>query len=125
MATTLGKRKRRTAESTKEDRRDSSEDSGSAEVDAQELFRRHFEAKFKPLPVVKKVEKAAEEDSEDDSEEESNWDGISEGGEVVEVVEHTDTQSRLALMSKEELKAFMVCQFLAIPWAILTLFPEL
>ena len=112
MATTLGKRKRRTVETTKEDRRASSEDSGSLYVDAQELFRRHFEAKFKPLPAVKKAKKLVEEAPEDDSEEASDWDGISDNGEGgVEVVEHTDTQSRKALMSKDELKAFMVYRF--------------
>ena len=110
MATTLGKRKRRTAEVTQDHARDDSENSESSEVDAQELFRRHFEAKFKPLPVVKEAEKLVEA-QEDDSEEESDWDGISEDEQAaVEVVEHTDAQSRMALMSKEELKVFMVCR---------------
>jgi hypothetical protein len=113
MATSLGKRKRRTVDTTKEDRRHGSADSESEETNAQELFRRHFEAKFKPLPVVKKVETVVVEvASEDDSEEESDWDGISDHGEgAVEVVEHADTQSRMALMSKEELKVFMVWRF--------------
>jgi len=61
MAMTLGKRKRQIVETYKEDQREGSDDSGSAELDAQELFRRHFEAKFKPLPVVKKVETVLEE----------------------------------------------------------------
>lgn len=107
MSMILGKRKRRTLKSVREGKRESSEESESPEVDAQELFRRHFEAKFKPLPVVKKAEKVVEI-QEDESEEESDWDGISEDGQAVEVVEHTDTQSRTALMSKDELKAFMV-----------------
>jgi hypothetical protein len=108
MATTLGKRKRRQVGVTKEDQREHSGDSGALEIDAQELFRRHFEAKFKPLPAVKKVEKVVEE-TENDSEDESDWDGISEDEEgAVEVVEHTDAHARMALMSKEEVKAFMV-----------------
>jgi hypothetical protein len=115
MAMTLGKRKRQTVETHKGGQREGSDDSGSAGLDAQELFRRHFEAKFKPLPVVKKVGTVVEEVPVDESEEDSDWDGISDDGEgVVEVVEHTDAQSRIALMSKEELKAFMVCQFLVI-----------
>lgn len=115
MAMALGKRKRLIVETYKEDQREGSNDSGSAELDAQELFRRHFEAKFKPLPVVKKVETVLEEVPVDEPEEDSDWDGISDdGGCAVEVVEHTDAQSRIVLMSKEELKAFMVCQFLVI-----------
>jgi hypothetical protein len=108
MATNLGKRKWRTVEETQQDLREGSEVSEPPEGDAQELFRRHFEAKFKPLPVVKKAEKVIEV-QEDDSEEDSDWDGISEDEQTaVQVVEHTDAQSRMALMSKKELKAFMV-----------------
>lgn len=108
MATNLGKRKRQAPETVQHDLRESSEDCGSSEVDAQELFRQHFEARFKPLPVVKKAEKVVEV-PEDEIEQESDWGGISEDGEGgVQVVEHTDAQARMALMSKEELKAFMV-----------------
>lgn len=108
MATTLGKRKRCAVERTQDDGRENSENSESSEIDAQELFRRHFEAKFKPLPLVKKVEEVVTV-QENGSEEGSDWDGISEEGhDAVEVVEHTDAQSRMALMSKEELKTFMV-----------------
>jgi hypothetical protein len=113
MAAILGKRKRQTLETIKNGRKCRSED---LEMDAQELFKRHFEAKFKPLPVVKKVRKVVEdvEDiSKDDLEEESDWGGISNDGEgAVEVIEHTDYQTRMALVSKkEELKAFMVWRF--------------
>ena len=109
MAMILGKRKRRTLKTYKEDQGEGRDESGSAELDAQELFRRHFEAKFKPLPVVKKVETVVEEVPVDESKEDPDWDGISDDGcGAIEVVEHTDAQSRIALMSKEELKAFMV-----------------
>ena len=109
MAMTLGKRKRRTVEISTVDQEGDSNDAGSAELDAQELFRLHFEARFKPLPVVKEAERAVEEPLEDESKVDSDWDGISDDGEgTVEVVEHTGAQSRIALMSKEELKAFMV-----------------
>ncbi|KAG0652396.1 Forty S assembly factor [Hyphodiscus hymeniophilus] len=107
MATTLGKRKRRATEKGLDTREGSNKESTCPEVDAQELFRRHFEAKFKPLPVVKKVEEVIVV-QEDDSEDDSDWDGISDDDQgAVEVVEHSDFESRLALMSKEELKAFM------------------
>lgn len=109
MATMLGKRKRRAPETRMEDHRAGSEDSEASELDAHEIFRRHFEAQFKPLPVAKKPVKPVEEELEDESEEGSDWGGISDGeGNGVQVVEHTDAQSRMAAMSKEELKAFMV-----------------
>lgn len=109
MATTLGKRKRRPAEAVKNDVEVRPDPTESSDLDAQEIFRRHFEAKFKPLPTVKKVAKVVEEAPESDSEDESEWDGISEEeGESVEVIEHTDAQVRMAAMSKQQLKAFMV-----------------
>ena len=113
MSTALGKRKREAKASKKEATQSSSEESNSLELDAQEIFRRHFEAQFKPLPdepkKVAKVEIVEDEDSEDDD---SEWDGISEGGgDQVEVIEHTDAESRMAAMSKEELKKFMVRGF--------------
>lgn len=111
MATTLGKRKRRTAKATEDGRQDD-EDATLLELKAQEIFRRHFEARFKPLPQVetKALEtKAATEKLEVDSEEDSEWGGISDGDEAaVQVVEHTDAQSRIATMSKEEVKSYMV-----------------
>jgi hypothetical protein len=110
MATTLGKRKRRAAEIHKDGQRKEYEVSDPPDLDAQEIFRRHFEAQFKPLQVVRKAAKIVEEVEEDDSEEGSDWDGFSEDeGRGVQVVEHTDAQSRMAAMSKDELKAFMVC----------------
>ncbi|KAH7360883.1 hypothetical protein BKA65DRAFT_474014 [Rhexocercosporidium sp. MPI-PUGE-AT-0058] len=106
MSSKLGKRKRITHKHEPAHRAES-EGSGSEELDAQEIFRRHFEAQFKPLPVMKKeivVERVPEEESGEDS----DWDGISEDEENgVQVVEHTDAQSRMAAMSKEELKSFM------------------
>lgn len=106
MATNLGKRKRRTVES----RKSQDERSLSPEIDAQEIFRRHFEAQFQPLAVVPKAAKPVEDASEDESSEESEWEGISEPAEgSVEVIEHSDAQSRMAAMSKGELKAFMAC----------------
>ncbi|CZR54804.1 uncharacterized protein PAC_04688 [Phialocephala subalpina] len=108
MAPTLGKRKREGADISKKTRKASSEGPESAALNAQEIFRRHFETQFKPLPVIHKSTKIVDVAPEDDLEEESDWGGISEGEEDrVQVVEHTDTHSRIAAMSKEELKAFM------------------
>lgn len=93
------------------------DDNDSEPLDPQEIFRRHFEAQFKPLPPAKKLktteetenkedddweglsDNSAEEDDEEDDEEEDNG---------VQVVEHTKkVDSRIAGMSKGELRAFM------------------
>ena len=108
MAEILGKRKRTGVAGTRGFMGKAIEESGTSEMDAQDLFRRFFEAKFKPLPMMRKVAKVIDI-QEDDSEDMSDWDGISEDGQAaVQVVEHTDSLSQMALMSKEELKVFMV-----------------
>jgi hypothetical protein len=85
------------------------EESEASGLDAQEIFRRHFEAQFKPLPAVPKFSKPANDESGDGSEGDSDWDGISDDEEnAVQVVEHTERRARTAAMSKEELKSFMV-----------------
>ncbi|KUJ13068.1 uncharacterized protein LY89DRAFT_592510 [Mollisia scopiformis] len=107
MAPTLGKRKREVANLSNKSPRISSDEREETELDAQEIFRRHFEAQFQPLPIIPKPKTVVEE-LDDEQDEQSDWDGISDGDEnVVQVVEHTDTQLRISAMSKEELKAFM------------------
>lgn len=121
MSAMLGKRKRDTVRVSKKQIESQNEqpssESESEALDAQEIFRRHFEAQFAPLPVVAKKGKVGKVEAEEESEEgsegelegESDWDGISEEEDNgVQVVEHTDAQSRMAAMSKEELKSFMV-----------------
>ncbi len=103
----LGKRKRPATRPVEKEAEETRLE--TPELDAQEIFRRHFESQFKPLPPAKKKPRVVEEVLEDKSEEESDWDGISEGEEEgVQVIEHTDSQTRMAAMSKEELRAFMV-----------------
>jgi hypothetical protein len=110
MATKLGKRKREPKPLGETGDLSGSETSDSSGLDAQEIFRRHFEAQFKPLSVVRKKVVKDEALEDEDSEPESEWSGISEAGDgSVEVIEHTDAESRMAAMSKEELKAFMAC----------------
>jgi hypothetical protein len=111
MAAILGKRKRNSAvtEAVYTDR--SHQRPESPVVDPQEIFRRHFEAQFKPLPQIEKPTERSPEVRSDDSEEESDWEGISDEEEnVVTVVEHQHAQSHMAPMSKDELKSFMVCR---------------
>jgi hypothetical protein len=113
MASMLGKRKRRTPDIPKGDRDESGESDASG-LDAQEIFRRHFETQFTPLPAVQKSLKPVAEESADESEEGSDWEGISEDEQnAVQVVEHTEAHARTAAMSKEELKSFMVFLFSA------------
>ena len=132
MAPTLGKRKRRGAEITSEARPASKEPGSTLKEDAQAVFRRHFESRFKPLPTItKKTVKAVENIHDSDDGDEPEWDGISVGEGIlqiltdlheypltsledveVEVIEHTAVQSYPA-MSKEELKVFMVGLFVS------------
>ncbi|KAL7784588.1 hypothetical protein V8C37DRAFT_395552 [Trichoderma ceciliae] len=99
-------------------------------ADAQEIFRRHFEAQFLPLPEAEREARAARESGEDEDDSdgsggaEEEWDGLSneeasgEDGEmeeeeeddnpVIEVVDHSVSQApKTSTMSKRELKAFM------------------
>ncbi|KAL2263051.1 hypothetical protein VTK26DRAFT_8415 [Humicola hyalothermophila] len=120
----LGKRKSRP-----------SEEDPDQIANAQEILRRHFEARFKPIALApcaapsngeKKASNGNEDGDDSDAEKsqsESEWDGVSdededereEGDEsdsdtpVVEVVDHTSTASaaNTAKMSKQELKTYL------------------
>ncbi|OBT82766.1 hypothetical protein VE02_08091 [Pseudogymnoascus sp. 03VT05] len=100
-------------------------DEEEEELDAAEIFRRHFEARFKPLPDVKekRVGKKGAVVVEDDDDEDEEWGGLSGESEdyeeeedsdeddgvkrrKIDVVEHTSAVSA-PKMSKAELKAFM------------------
>ena len=106
----LGKRKRSAPSTAMVAPEDSA--SGSQE-DLQEVFRRHFEAQFKPLPDQKPQmgpSKTTETDLGPD-EDVSDWDGISTDEEElsIEVVEYaTPIKAEKPELSKEELKGFMV-----------------
>ncbi|EHK41142.1 hypothetical protein TRIATDRAFT_168625, partial [Trichoderma atroviride IMI 206040] len=102
--------------------------------DAQEIFRRHFEAQFLPIEEQEKrnsqkVRRIEDEDGSDDSDgsEDNEWDGVSgdelsddeddiddddeeeeDDAPIIEVVDHSAPQtSKADTMSKRELKAFM------------------
>lgn len=112
MVSTLGKRKRISREELQRPSRSSLPSSDSADSGAEDLqtiFRRAFEAKFKPLPIepkkLKIVEAPVEEEQEE--EEESDWSGISDKEEGVEVIEHTDSWLDVDDTSKAEMRAFM------------------
>jgi hypothetical protein len=112
MAATLGKRKRVSREELQRPSQSSSPSSGSANSDAEDLqaiFRRAFEAKFKPLPKEPKKQKIVEalEEEKQEQEEESDWSGISDEEDDVQVIEHTDSWLDLDDTSKAEMRAFM------------------
>lgn len=118
MAPQLGKRKRVTREELERPSRSPSPSSGSDDQDMQELFRRAFEKKFKPLDVepVKPKAKAApkieeeDEDNDDQEEEEDDWSGLSDSdSNHVQVVEYRDTARDSAdeATLKAQKRAFM------------------
>jgi hypothetical protein len=115
MAPTLGKRKRITREDLEQPSRSPSPSSASSDEDGedmQDIFRRAFEAKFKPLdvePKKVKTETVVEEDG-GESEEESAWSGISsenEDANGIEVIEYGGSRPTNEKASKAEMKAFM------------------
>lgn len=114
MAPALGKRKRISRKELEQPSRSpspSSDSNQSGEEDVQAIFRRAFEAKFKPLAVETKkvkIESPKEIEEEDlDEEDDAEWAGISEGDDDVEVIDYTNTQLGRDDTSKAEMKAFM------------------
>jgi len=84
MSPTLGKRKRQGRETIQNTRATSEESSESQNEDVQDVFRRHFEAHFKPLPTVRKAANIVEEVWINKYGEESEWEGISEPEGILE-----------------------------------------
>lgn len=120
------KRKRITREELEQPSLSPTPSSSEAESDSeggniQDIFRKAFEAKFKPLdvePKKRKVEEVVEDAEQEEEEEESDWSGISsdEDEPNVEVVEYrTPAQIATERASKAELKAFMVRCLLHFP----------
>ncbi|KAF5873770.1 uncharacterized protein Bfra_005235 [Botrytis fragariae] len=102
------------SDSSPEDDEDEVEDDTEI-LDPQEIFRRHFEAQFKPLPPTTKKPKI-NPIIENPENEDEDWDGLSDNSAEddeqeengVQVVEHVKKiDSRIAGMSKGELRAFM------------------
>lgn len=116
--TMVVKRKRETTVVSKPQAK---EDSPPPVDNAQDVFRRLFEAQFEPLdlpgPTAKSTNSDEEENEDDDDSDlsgsEGDWDGmsdISDESNQVEVVEHTGTYAAPTdRMDKKTWKAFMVC----------------
>lgn len=107
-------RKRQEVESESDISEGSGSDSGSEDgaLDAQEIFRRHFEAQFEALPEIPETVHADDgvsDESEEEDKGNEEWEGISEDEDNgIVIVQHTSAGSGSAGMSREELKAFMV-----------------
>lgn len=96
------------------------EDSRPPVDNAQDVFRRLFEAQFEPLDLPASTAKSTNSDEENEDDDDSDlsgsegdWDGmsdISDESNQVEVVEHTDAYAAPEdRMDKKTWKAFMVC----------------
>ncbi|OAL51405.1 hypothetical protein IQ07DRAFT_566014 [Pyrenochaeta sp. DS3sAY3a] len=119
MAPGLGKRKRVTREELEQSSRSQSPASAASDSDGAEdlqaIFRRAFEAKFKPLavePKKPKLEAQKQPDEEEDSEAESDWSGISDDStDQIQIVTYTDVHQTPASdddeTSRAAKKAFM------------------
>lgn len=117
MPLTTGKRKRDTAVVSRSTK--AKEASPPPADNAQDIFRKYFEAQFEPIEPPKPDADPEQDEGEDEEEElsdaeGSDWDGISgeeedsdEESYEVEIVEHKDAQ-RDELMDKKARKAFMV-----------------
>jgi len=113
----LGKRKRETQVVSRRNQEiGQPKSSATPAMDSSDIFRRHFEASFAPLPehmVSKGVEDSEEDvDLSEDGSEVSEWSGLSEpNGDlpVVEVVDHAIAESGIDdEMHRARQKAFMV-----------------
>ncbi|KAF2841461.1 hypothetical protein M501DRAFT_1000687 [Patellaria atrata CBS 101060] len=113
MAVVLGMRKRQTQTTLAKRKQPSLCSSEDSNEDLQAVFRRHFEAQFKPLdkkPAPKPQEQPQisdlEDGEEEEEEEEEDWAGLSPSPEpAVEIIEHVTTTTSTRA-SKSELKAF-------------------
>jgi hypothetical protein len=112
MAVSLGKRKRSQPKELNLTEESPNIDSAQDQESLQEIFRKHFEARFKPLPVAER-KPDLENISSDESEQEEygdEWGGFS-GDEkpAVAIIEHIETTRHTEeSMDKRELRAFLV-----------------
>ena len=113
MAPTLGKRKRRDG-LVDEVLEYSLPPEQTDMLQIQEVLKQHFEAKFKPLPIIEGVSDLLPDSqiaSEDDSGI-SSWQGLSDSEEEsTQLVQYTASNSTNPDVPRAEMKAFMVRQW--------------
>ena len=108
MAVSTGKRKR-----SHED--DDGSTAGYEDDSAMKArFQKAFEAKFQPLPHTEsQIEPEEQDGMDDETENESDsdeWDGLSDDGEIIEVINHDQSQSNSEIDQARERRIFMVRQ---------------
>jgi hypothetical protein len=110
MAIILGKRKRVHRVDLQERSSSPESSQNSGREDLQAIFKRHFEAKFKPLdPEPEKTKMVEQIEDVLDEDEDSGWEGINSSEEAaVEVIEHSASRVVNERARKDELRAFMV-----------------
>jgi hypothetical protein len=111
MSVSLGKRKRPAVEQAAKKRESAKASSDPGEDDdaaMQDIFRKHFEAKFKPLPAIQKPKEPEVPSKDNLSESEEDWSGFSEEEDEVLVVEHSEANTARDITEKFEAKAFLV-----------------
>lgn len=105
MAVSIGKRKREQCE-------DDSDDGSEAESAMRALFQKAFEAKFKPLPLTETqhdVDDHVEADEiSEDSAQSDEWDGLSDKGGPLEVINLNLASDHGQLDLAQERRSFMV-----------------
>jgi Domain of unknown function (DUF4602) len=110
----LGKRKRNAVVVSRATGLESALDHSHTEpgAEAQDVFKRYFEAQFEPLPgLALRSQEPEEEYLSDEDSEDSEWDGISDAETAlnhVEVVEHVLATSSEDVVDNTEVKTFMV-----------------
>jgi hypothetical protein len=115
MTVRLGKRKKPNGDAI----RPASEHSGDSDSEndqdqrrIQEIFRQHFEAKFKPLPTSQPDKTIEENEVELENSGEEEWSGLSSTEENgVPEVDHTNTSTSTTERDKDEWRSFMVRHF--------------
>ena len=114
MALKLGKRKRASSRDHASSSRSSSEGSHEAIADYQDIFRRHFEARFQPLQ--KETRQTSTKNGKPDDEEpgdrlqesQSDWSGFSSGDDDEAPAVYHENLPQHERPSKSESKSFMV-----------------
>lgn len=121
----IGKRKRETVVASRSTKSDDPSPSPPPADNAQDIFRKYFEARFEPLDLPSRPAQGSDpqEDDEDDNDSEASasgeedWEGVSEDepeDDKVEVIEYKDARLEPdAIMDKKARKAFMVCTTLS------------
>lgn len=115
----IGKRKRETVVASRSTEADGPSPSTPPADNAQDIFRKYFEAQFEPLDLPSRpVEESdsADDDVHDECDvsalDAEDWEGVSEDehSNNVEIIEYKDARLEPdAKMDKKARKAFMVC----------------